>query len=116
LLLKSNHHPALFLFTFHNKGRQTMTDESKDLGIAVVLLQQLSDETLPKGLEIKARLNQGERLDHWDIAFLEDLFKRAEQIRPLVDRHPEYQTVYAQAIHLYKEITDQALLNEKSSA
>ena len=92
-----------------------MTDETKDLGLAIVLLNKLTEETLPKALEIKARLDQGERLDHWDIDFLNELYKRAEQIKPLVDRHPEYQEVYAKAAHLYKQITDQALLNEKGS-
>ncbi len=92
-----------------------MSDETKDLGIAIVLLDKLTEETLPKAFEIKARLDQGGRLDHWDIEFLEELFKRAEQIKPLVDRHPEYQEVYARAVHLSKQITDQALLNEKGS-
>jgi hypothetical protein len=36
-------------------------------------------------------------------------------VRPLVNRLPEYQEVYAQMVHLYKEITEQALLNEKGS-
>ena len=90
-----------------------MNDETKELGIAITLLERLTEDTLPKAFEIKARLDQGERLDHWDIDFLNDLYKRAEQIKPMVDRHPEYQDIYAQAVHLYKQITDQALLNEK---
>jgi hypothetical protein len=93
-----------------------MTDESKDLGVAIVLLERLTEDTLPKALEIKARVDHGERLDHWDIEFLQELFNRAEQIKPLMDRHPEYQEVYSRAVHLYKEITDQAVLNEKESA
>jgi len=93
-----------------------MTEASKELGVATVLLEKFAEETLPKALEIKARLDGGERLDHWDIEFLETLFKRAEQIRPTIDRHPEYQGIYAQAVHLYKEIMDQAVLNEKTPA
>jgi hypothetical protein len=93
-----------------------MTDESKDLGIAMTLLDRLTQDTLPKAFAIKERLDRGERLDHWDIDFLDDLFKRAEQVKPLVDRHPEYQEVYARVVHLYKQITEQAVLNEKGSA
>ncbi len=93
-----------------------MTDDTKDLGIAMTLLERLTKDTLPKAFAIKERLGRGERLDHWDIEFLEELFTRAEQIKPLVDRHPEYQEVYAQVVHLYKEITDQAVANEKESA
>ena len=93
-----------------------MTDDSKDLGVAMALLERLREDTLPKAFSIKERLDRGERLDHWDIDFLEDLFKRAEQVKPLVDRHPEYQDVYSRAVHLYKEITEQALVNEKKGS
>jgi hypothetical protein len=93
-----------------------MTDTTKDLGVATVILTRFTEETLPKALEIKGRLDQGERLDHWDIEFLEELFKRAEEIRPLIERHPEYQEIYAKAVHLYKEITDRAVSNENASS
>ena len=33
----------------------------------------------------------------------------------LVDKHPEYQDLYARAVHLYKEITQKALENEKGT-
>ena len=92
-----------------------MTEDNKDLGIAITLLDKFNEDTLPKALEIKQRLDRGEKLDHWDIAFLEQWFKRAEEIKPLVDRHPEYQEIYASAVHLYKQITDMAVLNEKAS-
>jgi hypothetical protein len=50
------------------------------------------------------------------LAFLHEVFENAEQIKPLVDRHPEYQDVYTQALQqLYKDITDKALENEKGS-
>ncbi len=92
-----------------------MTDDNKDLGIAITLLDKFNEDTLPKALEIKQRLDRGEKLDHWDIEFLEQWFKRAEEIKPLVDRHPEYQEIYASAVHLYKQITDMAVVNEKAS-
>ncbi|WP_045226583.1 hypothetical protein [Methyloterricola oryzae] len=92
-----------------------MTDENKELGVAITLLERLASETVPKALEIKERVDRGEKLDHWDIEFLEKLFKRAEEVRPMVDRHPEYQDIFAKAVHLYKEISDQALKNEQAS-
>jgi hypothetical protein len=99
-----------------NYWADNMTEDAKDLGIAITVLARLTEDTLPKAFEIKERLDRGECLDHWDIDFLDDLFKRAEQVKPLVDRHPEYQEVYARAVHLYKQITEQAMLNEKKSA
>jgi len=93
-----------------------MTDNSKDLGAAITLLERFTKQTLPKVLEIKKRVDSGELLDEWDIYFLHKLLPgRFNEVRPLVDRNPEYQELYTQAVHLYKEITEQALLNEKGS-
>lgn len=93
-----------------------MTDNSKDLGVGMALLERLNTQTLPRAFAIKEKVDRGERLIEWDIDFLQKLHERAEEIKPLVDRHPEYQEVYAQAVHLYKEITERALLNEQGAA
>jgi len=90
-----------------------MTEFSNDLGIAIVLLERLTTEIIPKAKGIQRRLAGGEQLDHWDRQLLEELIRDAERIKPLVDRHPEYQELYCQVAHLYKQITDQAVLNEK---
>ena len=92
-----------------------MTDNSKDLGVVMALLERFNTQTLPRALAIKERVDRGELLDQRDIDFLKTLAEHAEEIRPLVDRNTEYQDVYAQAIHLYKEITERALLNEKGT-
>ncbi len=92
-----------------------MIGNEKDLGVGIVLLERLTTQTLPRAFEIKKKVDRGELLIEWDLDFLQKLLERAEEIKPLVDRHPEYQGVYAQAVHLYKEITEQALLNEKES-
>jgi hypothetical protein len=82
----------------------------------MTLLDRFTKQTLPKVLEIKKRVDRGELLDERDIYFLHKLLsERVKEVRPLVDRNPEYQEVYAQAVHLCKEITEQALLNEKES-
>ncbi|MCZ6897367.1 MAG: hypothetical protein O7D95_01470 [Betaproteobacteria bacterium] len=93
-----------------------MIDNSKDLGAAITLLERFTKQTLPKILEIKKRVDRGELLDERDIYFLQKQHERFNEVRTLVDRHPEYQELYAQAVHLYKEITEQALLNEKGSS
>jgi hypothetical protein len=93
-----------------------MADNSKDLGTMMALLERFAKQTLPKALEIKKRVDRGELLTEWDIYFLHKLLtERVKEVGPLVDRNPEYQEMYAQAVHLCKEITEQALLNEKKS-
>jgi uncharacterized membrane protein YfbV (UPF0208 family) len=91
-----------------------MTEFSNDLGIAIVLLEKLTKEIVPRAKSIQERLAGGEQLDHWDRQFLEELIKEAQRIKPLVEQHPEYQALYTQVVHMYKQITDQALLNEKN--
>ncbi|SDW46293.1 hypothetical protein [Nitrosomonas communis] len=93
-----------------------MIDDEKDLGVAMALLERFTTQTLPRALGIKERVDRGELLSERDIDFLQTLTERAEEIRPLVERHVEYQDVYAKAVHLYKEITERALLNEEKSS
>jgi hypothetical protein len=92
-----------------------MTENSKDLGTMTALLERFTKQTLPRVLEIKKRIDHGELLNDRDISFLKLLPERFNEVKPLVDRNPEYQELLAQAVHLYKEITTQAILNEKRS-
>jgi len=81
----------------------------------MALLERFTKQTLPRILEIKKSIDRGELLNDRDINFLKLLPERFNEVKPLVDRNPEYQELLAQAVHLYKEITEQALLNEKGS-
>lgn len=92
-----------------------MTDNMNDLGVATALVERFTSQTLPRAFEIKERVDRGELLSERDIDFLHTLSERAEEVKSLVNRLPEYQGLYAQAVHLYKEITERALLNEKGS-
>ena len=50
-----------------------------------------------------------------DIAFLSRVLEDTKEIQPLLQRHPEYKELVAKAIHLYHEITEKGLANEKKS-
>jgi len=92
-----------------------MSDSPKDTGTIIALLERFETQRLPRALALKEKVNQGERLADTDIIFLKEIFADAQQIKPLLDRHPEYETLVSRAIHLYKEITDKALENEKTA-
>jgi hypothetical protein len=92
-----------------------MTDESKDAGIIQVLAERMESQRLPRALSIKEKVDRGEPLIDLDIHFLEELFQDAQQIQPLLDRHPEWQPLAAKLMHLYKEITEKGLENEKAT-
>lgn len=91
-----------------------MNELPQDAGLIAVLLERFEKQRLPRAQSLKEKVDRGEVLDDYDLAFLEEVFADASKIRPLVDRHPEYQELVARAVHLYKEITDRAMENEKS--
>ena len=90
-----------------------MNDSAKDTGVIMALLQRLEQQRLPAILAIKKRVDQGERLEDHDIDFLKQMFADANKIKPMIDKHPEYQDLVVQLISLYNEITTKALENEE---
>lgn len=92
-----------------------MKDSKHDAGVAQALLDRMSNQRLPRALELKEKVDAGEALSEYDLHFLEEVFADAQSIQPMVERHPEYQQLVSQAIHLYKEILDKAMANEKKA-
>lgn len=92
-----------------------MTDSSHDTGVIQALVERLNTQRLPRALGMKDRVDAGEPLDEYDLRFLEEVFRDAQTIQPLAERHPEYQELVARVIHLYKEILDKALENENKA-
>ena len=92
-----------------------MTDNSNDAGVIQALLERFEKFRLPMVLELKDKVDSGERLNEREIEYLEQVLKDAHANRALVDRHPEWQKVSAQVVSLYKQITEKALENEKNA-
>ena len=92
-----------------------MTDEKKDDGVIFVLMERFEKIRLPRALALKEKVDGGAVFDDYDIAFLEEVFSDSNKIKPLLDRHPEYQDLATRVITLYKEITEKALDNENSA-
>ncbi|MGQ0591875.1 MAG: hypothetical protein ACT4QB_04285 [Gammaproteobacteria bacterium] len=92
-----------------------MSESSEDVGLITVLLQRLETQRLPRALALKDKVDRGELLDDFDLGFLEEVFADTSSIRPFLAQHPEYQDLAARMMHLYKEITEKALQNEKAA-
>jgi len=90
-----------------------MTQSSEDTGVILALMERFNEQRLPRALALKKRVEQGERLTEPDIVFLDQVFKDANQVMPLLDKHPNLEPIASRAISLYKEITEKALENEK---
>lgn len=92
-----------------------MTDNSKDAGVIQVLVERFEKHRLPKVLELKEKVDGGERLNDIEIEYLEQILEDAQDNKALVDRNPAWQKIVAQVVSLYNEITEKALENEKKS-
>lgn len=92
-----------------------MSNPTQDAGVIQTLFDRLNSQRLPMALALKDKVDQGGTLSEYDIVKLEEVFTDAQTIQPLVDRHPEYQDLVGRVLHLYKDILDKAMENEKKT-
>ena len=92
-----------------------MNDSADELGVIYALIERFEKQRLPRLLEIKERVDKGGLLSESDIQFITEVTHDAQRSKPLIDRHPEWHKFCAEVIHLYEEVVEKALENEKKS-
>ena len=95
------------------RGGKKVAAHSKEERMLAALLITFEKHRLPRALKIKEQVDKGDLLSAWEIAFLQEAIDEASRSKALVDRHREFQALYAHAVRLYDEITVQALKNEQ---
>lgn len=88
-------------------------EERRARGTAYVLLMRLNNERLPRALELKAKVDRGERLSDYDQDYLKRLVSEANGVRRAANQVPEYRELVRKMQSLYDEITSKALVNEQ---
>ena len=92
-----------------------MSQPDHDTGVIVALLERMRTQQLPRALDIKEKVDAGGSLDEFDLAFLDEVVRDTEDMKPMWDRHPELQEIASKMIHLYHEITAKGLANEEGA-
>lgn len=92
-----------------------MEEPEDELGTIYALIERLEKQKLPLLLELKERVDKGETFSESDIQFMTQITLDAQWGKLSIDRHPEWQKICAEVIHLYEEITEKAKENEKKS-
>jgi hypothetical protein len=91
----------------------SMTDSAHETTVIRALVERFEQQRLPHLLELRERVDRGEVLGDLDIRYLSQVFDEARQSKHIMDRHPEWQQFCSEVIHLFREITEKALKNEK---
>lgn len=92
-----------------------MGDSSTELAVIYALIERFEKQRLPRLLDIKNRVDRGGVLTESDIRFMLEIADDAQRSKRLIDRHPEWHRFCAEVIHLFEEVAEKALENEKMS-
>ncbi|MCP3852882.1 MAG: hypothetical protein GY694_22040 [Gammaproteobacteria bacterium] len=86
---------------------------SKDEMVLEVLLERFEKQRLPRLLDIDAKLEQGNKLDDYDLQFLEEVFSDTQENKHYLQAADEdLKQLFMSVLKLYHSITQKALKNE----
>ena len=93
-----------------------MNEDTKEDGVILALIERFERQRLPRIMELKAKVDRAELLDESEMEFLQGVIVDAQHNKPLIDKHPEWQKFCAEVVHLYEQITEKALQNEREKS
>ncbi len=90
-----------------------MNKKEEDRATMTVVMQRFNKWRYPAALEIKSRLEKGEKLTDRDMQFLDRVFEAAQDVMPIIERNPEFHELASKITTLVRDITTLALENEQ---
>ena len=90
-----------------------MEESAAELGTIYALIERFEKQRLPRLLELKNRVDKGGVLSEPDVQFMDQVMLDAQRSKRLIDRHPKWHEFCSEVIHLYEEIAEKALDNER---
>jgi len=90
-----------------------MDIKTRHLGILQSLMQEFEQHRLPRLLRLKDKVDSGEAINEVDFEFLCKEIKDACMTKHLTVNYPELEEFCLQVGHLFKELCDEAVENER---
>jgi len=87
--------------------------KTRHLGIFQSLMQEFEQHRLPRLLRLKDKVDRGEAINEVDFEFLCKEIKDACMTKHLTINYPELEEFCLQVGHLFKELCDEAVENER---
>lgn len=88
----------------------------KDKAMIAVLLERMGKQRLPRLIDIREKLDQEQKLDSYDIEFLDEVLNDTRENEHYVkNADDDLKTLFMKVVNLYTEIMEKALENEKKS-
>jgi hypothetical protein len=89
-----------------------MKKKDKDALILAAAVERLNKFRLPRALSLKKKVDSGELLNDFDLNFLRRSFDNARDLKPFLERNPDYLKLRDKALGLCEQILQKNAENQ----